>query len=750
MRITIKVLLTASLLVAVSARAQPAAPIDGASASAAADISTPHRPRIGLVLSGGGARGAAHIGVLKLLDQLHVPIDAIAGTSMGAVVGGLYASGMSGEQIEQAMASVDWQSAFRDRPPRTELGFRRKEEDRQFLVNLPLGLQGKKLVIPEGLVQGQKLTETLRQLVLPVARITDFDQLPTRFRAIATNLETGAAVVLDKGDLTTAMRASMSAPGVFAPVEYDGQLLVDGGLVDNLPIDIARQMGVDILIVVDAGFPLQPRKNLSSLPGITNQMLVILLRRDVDRQLATLTPKDVVVHMNLGDYSSYDFAETLKIIHVGEDAAHAVQPQLAALAAPQTDYAHYLADREAARSNLPRVAFVRSDPGSAAYQRQIEDLFDQYIGAPLDPQALQKQVEQLYGRGYLETLDYKLEQDPPGTYGLNFTARRNSWGPNYLKFGVLLQDDFEGNTTFNAAGRLVFTELNQLGAESDVDLQVGSAPLIATDLYLPLSNVQRYFLDPHVQLEAHDIPQIENERLVGEYREKSFDYGLDFGRELGNWGEARLGVLNSIGSERVSVGDFAVPGSNFNVTQYFMRFGYDQLDSANFPHSGEALTAQLSFESGGGGEQGTDLLTLDWRGAHSWAKNTLVAWFSSGNTIGGSSTNVRTYFPLGGFLNLSGVRAQTLAGPQYAIGRLIYLRKVGNGGEGILDVPAYVGLSLEAGNVWSSRADMNFGSTRKDVSLFVGADTYIGPAYLAAGYDESGSTAFYLFLGRSF
>jgi NTE family protein len=280
-------------------------------------------------------------------------------------------------------------------------------------------------------------------------------------------------------------------------------------------------------------------------------------------------------------------------------------------------------------------------------------------------------------------------------------------------------------------------------------MQVGTAPLLATELWLPLSNVTRYFVAPHADVEAHDVAQVVNDRQVGEFRVSSVDYGLDFGREFGNWGEMRVGALESRGSSYVILGPSA-PESTFDVTEYFVRFGYDSLNSANFPRTGQALMAQVSGESSGGGEQGTDLFTLDWRAAHSWARNTVVAWVTAGSTIGGSDTNVRDFFPLGGFLNLSGVPAETLAGPQYAIGRLIYLRKVGNGGEGILDVPAYVGTSFEVGNVWTERRDISFGSTRKDFSLFFGADTYIGPAYLAVGYDETGSTAFYVFLGRSF
>lgn len=710
-----------------------------------------HRLRIGLVLSGGGARGAAHIGVLKMLDQLHVPVDAIAGTSMGAVVGGLYASGLSGRQIEQAMASVNWQTAFRDHPPRNELDYRRKQESERYLVNLPLGLQGRKLVIPKGLIQSQRLTETLRQLTLPVAVISDFDRLPTPFRAVATNLETGAPVVLGSGDLATAMRASMAVPGVFAPVDYHGQVLVDGGLADYLPIDVARAMHVDVLIVVDSGYTLQPRKNLISLPSITQQMVSILLRKNIEQQLSGLSSQDLIISPELGNFSSYDFVDTLKIVNAGAAAAQKLAGRLRSLALPEAQYAEYLARRAAtAPPQLPRIEFVQATPESKEFARQIEDHFDRFVGQRLDPSAVQHQQELLYGHGFLELLDYRLQQDEAGQYGLDVTALRNSWGPNYLRVGVQLQDDFKGNTVFNAAGRVDFTELNSLGAESVWDAQVGTAPLLATEFFQPLSNVRQYFIAPMLQLEAHDIPQVEHGQQVGKYREHSFEYGLSAGRELDNWGEIRVGVQNLIGREYVSQGDFSVPDTSFNVDQIFARFGFDTLDNANFPRSGQALVTQVTLEGNGDGQRGSDLFALDWRIAHSWAKNTLGLWLSAGSTVGGSMTNVRNYFPLGGFLNLSGVETNTLVGPQMAIGRLIYFRKIGNGGEGILDVPAYLGASFEMGNVWSQRSQVSLGSARKDGAVFFGADTYIGPAYLAAGYDQSGSVALYVFVGRAF
>src|ERR1019366_9479809 len=206
------------------------------------------------------------------------------------------------------------------------------------------------------------------------------------------------------------------------------------------------------------------------------------------------------------------------------------------------------------RAGMPRVEFVRVEPDSKNYQRQIDDMFAQFEGHTLDPDALKTEVGALYGRGDLEMLDYRLVRNPLGQIGLDFSARRNSWGPNYLRFGIALQDDFKGQTSFNAAGRLDFTELNSLGAESVWDLQVGTAPLLATELYLPLSNVTRYFIAQHAQVEAHDVAQIVDDRQVGLFRVSSVDYGLDFGREFGNWGEMRFGVLNSNGSSRLDPG----------------------------------------------------------------------------------------------------------------------------------------------------------------------------------------------------
>src|SRR6187549_3229601 len=370
------------------------------------------RPRIGLVLSGGGARGAAHIGVLKVLEENHVPVDAIAGTSMGAVVGGLYASGLSAADIERVMTSVDWQDAFRDRPARADLNFRRKLEDQTYLVKFPLGLKGGEFRLPRGLVQGQKLTQILRGLTLPVAPIADFDDLAIPFRAVATDIVTGDRVVLDHGDLTTAMRASLSAPGVFSPVDSEGRMLVDGGLSSNLPVDVAREMGVDILIVVDCGFPLLERGKLDSVATVSNQMLAILIRSNTTAQRKTLTDRDVIIDPALGDFSSLDFTEHEKAMKIGEQAARGAAARLAALGVPAAEFQRIVDARGARRSDPPRIDFLRVEAGSERYADAIDSLFADQVGKPADPTRLGKRVNELYGQGNLEIFDYQVVPAP--------------------------------------------------------------------------------------------------------------------------------------------------------------------------------------------------------------------------------------------------------------------------------------------------------------------------------------------------
>ena len=711
-----------------------------------------YRPRIGLVLSGGGARGAAHVGVLKALEEMHIPIDAISGTSMGAVVGGLYAAGMSPDDIEKLMTSIDWEDAFRDRPAREDLSFRRKQDDVDFPVRLPLGIKGGKVLLPRGLIQGQKLQQMLRTATMPVAHVESFDDLPIPFRALATDLESGEGVILDHGDLTAALRASMSIPGVFAPVEIDGRLLVDGGIANNLPIEEVRALGADVIIVSDVSFPLQLRGELNSPIDISNQMLAIMVRREATRQRALLGGRDVIIEPPLGDASSFDFSSVRSAIAIGERGTTDRAAQLNALSLEPAAYAESVAQRKP-RENVPStIDFVRADERSHRHAKMLENTLQPFVGQPLDVAALEQKITELYGLDLFETLDYELVRDGDQE-GLLLHARRKSWGPNYVRFALNLQDDFEGNTSFNAAARFIVTELNALGAEWLTDVQVGEHPLIRSEFWQPLTYPPRYFVAPQVGFEIRNVPLIVDQTRIAEFRVRNTEVGLAFGRELGTWGELRAGLRRGEGQSRVRIGDPTLPETDFETGEFFARFVYDELDNVNFPRHGAQFTLQWdAAREGLGDDQTSDILSMDWLIARTFGRrDTVVFWTSAGSTVSEADTPaIEDFFTLGGFLSLSGIAPESIAGPHFGIGRLLYYRQIGREGPGFLNVATYAGVSLEVGNVWQERKDASLDSTLRDASIFLGLDTLIGPLYLAAGVDNGGETAFYLFLGRPF
>jgi NTE family protein len=735
------------------------APPSGATAAPAGTASPAGptaRPRVCLVLSGGGARGMAHIGVLRVIEELKVPVDCIAGTSMGAVVGGLYASGMSAAQIETTMRSVNWQEAFRDAPPRRDLNFRRKQDDRNFLVRLPLGLKHYHMLLPKGFIQGQTLQETLRQLTLPFSNTTNFDELPTPFRAVATDLVTGDAVLLEKGDLSIAMRASISAPGVFAPVEYQGRLLVDGGIAENLPIDVARAMHADILIVSDVSFPLQPRDKLDTALSISNQMLAIMVRKNADYQKASLGPDDILIEPSLGTSPPTDFTIAASTILQGEAAARGLASRLAALKVSDGAYQGYMARRAVQQPGLPVIRFVRVDPDSRRYENTILAEMQPLVGKPLDLDVVGARITDLYGLGYFETLDYTVVEQGQGSeqeYGLEVHARRKSWGPNYVRFGLALESNFQGSNQYNVAAEFLQTEIDDWEAELQTNVQIGSDSKITSEFYQPLDALAKWFVAPGVRLESRDLPIFQNNSRIADFRDREVEGDLDVGRNLGNWGEIRVGLHRINGLTYDYFGNPDLVDPQYNNGEYFFKFSYDQLDNVHFPRAGQSFDIQWDADRTNlGGDTAFDRVSVDWLAAASRGRNTLLLWASAGATLDGrlKPSDVQDFYSLGGFFNLSGLAPQSLLGPNYAIARAIYFRKISRGGEGFFEFPVYVGMSLELGNTWERRSEISYGSAHKDASVFLAIDTLLGPVYVGSGYDQSGNAGYYLFLGRTF
>jgi NTE family protein len=727
-----------------AAAAEPAAePATGAQAS---------RPRIGLVLSGGGARGLAHVGVLMALEELRVPVDAIAGTSMGAVVGGLYASGMTAGEIDALMRSLDWSAAFRDRPARNTLNFRRKQDDREFLVRFPLGIKGGSFRVPRGLIQGQRLTQTLRLETLPVAAVEDFDDLPTPFRAVAADLETGARVVLGSGDLTSAMRASMSAPGVFAPVEVDGRLLVDGGVVENLPVDVAKSMGVDVVIAVDVGFQPVGRRELTSALAVSNQAITIMMMRETGRQRSLLGAEDLLIAPDLAGLQSTDFAAAERTIGLGLVATRAEGGRLASLSLGEAEWQGYVAGRTGREPAEPVVHFVRTDQRSERYKERIQAELGPVIGKPLDPEAMDARLSHFYGSDNFEALDYRLVREGVLT-GIEVSARRKSWGPNFLRFGLELQDDFEGGSSFSAGVRAQVTEVNRYGAEWQTDLQVGINPLFRTEFYQPIGYASDWFVVPRLTVERQNLNIFDGDDRVAEYRVSNEEAEFDFGREFGSWGELRAGVIYGEGNRHLLVGDpndpTLPPRDRFDRGELMARFSVDLLDDVFFPRDGELFTLQWNAPREGlGADASADRISFDWTHARSSGRNTLILSAAGGVHVSGPLDQVQDFYTLGGLFDLSGLAPDQVSGPQFGIARAIAYRRIGSGQEGLFDVPTYLGFSLELGNVWQSRSEASVDSALFNGSAFLGFDTLLGPVYLAAGFGEGGDRSFYLLLGR--
>ncbi len=480
-------------------------------------------------------------------------------------------------------------------------------------------------------------------------------------------------------------------------------------------------------------------------------MLAILISRDSKRQLEQLTPRDVVIAPKLIDASSFDFGIVNRMMAAGEKAGREAQTALSAFAVDEATYRRYVASKGAARGQPPTIEFVKIEAGSERYADALQYVFRKELNKPLDAERIAKRVTSYYGRGNLESLDYQVVDDEQGRHGISLTARRNSWGPNYVRFGLNLQDDFGGNSSYNAAARVVMSEFTKTGGEWVWDGQLGETSRIASELYLPLARSSPYFVVPHAQFGARNVGVLDDQQRVAEYRVRSFTYGLDFGREFGNWGEIRAGAQRDEGSSRVRIGDPTLPVGDFDVQSFFMRLSLDELDNVNFPRHGTLASLEWGTQKDDqAGNDSIDLIGFDWLTAKSFGRNTAVLWSSFGTTLDDDVSDVRSLFPLGGFLNLSGLKTQSIAGPHFGIARVMLYRQIGRGGPGFLDVPAYLGLSLEAGNVWEKRSAMSFGSARKDASLFLGFDTLLGPVYLATGIENGGPSALYLFLGRTF
>ena len=699
----------------------------------------------------GGARGAAHIGAIKVLEQRGIPIDYIAGTSMGAIVGGLYAAGYSVEQLEQILEATDWRATFDDDQPRQDRSFRRKLSDENFLVKFKPGLKDGKIVFPQGLVQGQKLTVLLDNLTAPVSDVNDFDALRIPFRAVATDLSTGQAVILGDGDLATAIRASMSVPGALEPIEIDGRVLVDGGVSNNLPMDVARDMGADALVVVSIGSPLKPAKELGSPLAVTEQLTTIMTQQNTQAQIATLSEADVLIEPDLGDIGTFSFTRVMEAVPLGAEAADEMGDELSRLSLAPDDHRRYLLGlAKPDIDHAPQIDAIRLDNQSRLDDRVLLAKLRIKPGDRLDIDRLNEDLAAIYGLDVFERVDYFLETEGEQTV-LVVRADEKDWGPNYLEFGFGLEDSIDGSTALTIGTAFTMSNLDGMGSEWRTELVLGDNERLLTEFYKPLDPERSYFLLPKFEFRTLDqgiFPTNDNDPLAV-VRTRRIDLSLNAGKELGTWGEIRAGIYRGFGDNKRRVGTQSPSPRHFDSGGYTLRFATDTVDNLYFPGSGHR--SKIRFEHSQealGADENFKKLELKGDFAKSWGRHTVIPGVELGGALSGEFL-FQDLVRLGGFLRLSGLARNQLTGQYIGLGRVIYRYSLADDW-GPFSIPVYLGGSMEFGNTWDDESDISLGSLRPAASVFAGADTFFGPLYLAGGLGDGGNTAIYLFLGNIF
>lgn len=687
--------------------------------------------------------------MLEVIEELRVPVDCIAGASMGSIVGGAYAGGMTPKDMERRIGGLDLADMFRDIPPRQEQSLYRKELDAAGFWGLEIGYRGGRVRLPRGAIAGEGLRRFLREIAIEPAG-GKFDNLPIPYRAVATDIETGEMVVLDRGELWKAMRASMSIPGAITPEELDGRLLLDGGLVRNLPVDVVRAMGAERVIAVNVGSKLLKRDALQSLFGVSMQMVGILMEQNVRASLAQLKPDDILIEPDLEGFTTTDFAKGPAIIARGEAAGRLAIGRLRELAASEAAWrtrrdlqlARIEPAQSAARISVDgsRLTFV--NPAVVASQVLTPDR------AVPSSDVLEQRIGRVYGRGDFERIDYRyVERD--GKRVLEVTPTERARGPDYLRFGLRLSSDFEGEGRFNLLVAYTRSWVNSLGAEWRTVAQVGRDPGIVSEFYQPLMLNGRVFVAPRVEAFERLLNLYAGDRQFAQYRTRQAGAGIEIGTLFERFGELRVGYYAARAATDPTIALPEFPRLDYDVSGFTLRFLYDQLDNFAFPSTGTfAHVNAFSSRTALGATDEYSKADGQVRQAFAPFGQRLVFTVKAGGALRG---NLPTYdlYQLGGFLNLSGYRTRQLIGERFVFGRAVYYHRLGSLGAVAPDL--FAGLSLEAGNmyepVFTSGSD-NGNGVRTSVAAFVGADTALGPIYLGYGRARDGNSAVYLLLGR--
>jgi NTE family protein len=704
-------------------------------------------PKIGLVLAGGGALGFAHLGVLKVLERERIPVHFVTGTSMGAIVGAAYASGVQLDEMEKLLSETNWDTLFDESARREDIPLRYKAgRGREIYGDVKFGIDQGKLALPGGVVQGQNVLPLLQRLYDLTPSPVTFDSLPIPFRAVTADIETGKTVIPDKGDLATIVRASMSVPAFFSPVEYEGKLLVDGGIANNLPVDEALKRECDILIVVELYADYKKRDQLESPLAVTGQIISLLLAQNSAAQRALLRSNDILIEPDLAGFSSTDFARGAEILEKGQSAAEGLVKLLKKHSVSESEYGSFQRSRVPL---LPKqtaaVRFVKVDNSSHLPDEMVLQKFNIKAGDNFDRAKIEEGIKSLYNTGRFSSVSYSVEETDSGK-GITVKTQHKKWMNEYFRFGASVEDDFSGDDSIRVGIAYRKTDINEWGSYWEVNGEIGRSPLIFSEFYQPLGKNSDYFIAPTLSYGRQNIILRDGSKKIASYHRRTGNVGLGIGKEIGVSTEARVSVTRGFGDVERDIGDGTLPEFSYDTADINVILERDSLDTADFPKHGENLGLSFvsSVESLGATDsyeqlKGRVLLPF------SFDRNTLT--FNGDFGVSFSELPEERAFALGGFLDISGYAPSSLIASDYAIARALYYRRFSEVDNPFFALAFFAGGSVEYSILNNDIPGIN-DTELFSGSVFLGADTPLMPLYLGFGMAEGNEASIYLSLGR--
>ena len=701
------------------------------------------RLKIGVALEGGGALGLAHIGVLQWLEENHVPIDYIAGTSMGGLVGGFFATGMSPEELKKLIAGVNWDEILRDRIPYQDLSYQRKQDQRAYPNSLVLGLR-KGLYLPAGLNGGHQIGLLIDRETLPYFGLTSFDALPVPFRCVATDLVSGKEFVFKDGSLAEALRATMSIPGAFTPVNDGQRVYVDGGLVDNLPTSVVRQMGADIVIAVHLETQPMEAQDIQSLLSVLEQSVRAVISATEVRGLANA---DAVVSVNLGHFGMRDFTKNQPIMQTGYEAAQSKSKLLERFALDEAAWQEYVRERDGRKqTSTPMPEFIQVQGTSAPAQEDIRRYLKGFAGKPLDAKKLDPVLTRLTGEGRYDTLDYRIvERD--GKRGLLIVVKEKGFAPPTLQPAFELDGSEAGDIEFTLGTRLTLVDMAGFRSEWRTDFLFGNTYGVSSELYRPFRGESKWFFAPHADVSDTTFQIYAKNDPLADYRFYRMNVGGDVGYGFSRFSELRVGYEIGSLSTKLRLGTPQIPAVDGRVGDARLRYFMDHTDGPVIPRRGFSVGSNFRwFDASPGGTSAFP--AMDAHVEYFQPVSSLASIFLSsegGTTFGSRNTGVPQFF-LGGASRLSAYGVNELYGNQYYLFRGGYMHEIAS-------LPPFVGKkvyalgSYEAGKMYGAANESKFPN---DFAAGVLAETALGPFFVGGSVGDSSHHKWFFQLGRVF